>query len=146
MWESARMSQETARGVTLSRTSRGHYEAVNPRGGRLSFGHGDGAEFTPVELLLTAIAGCTAADVDFITSKRSEPDRFEVAMTATKIRDEAGNHLVDLQLTLDVAFPDDEAGTAARSVLHSAARASHDRLCTVGRTVEIGTPVTVEVR
>ena len=139
------MTQETDRRITLSRSSKGHYEAVNARGGRLAFGTGDGADFTPVELLLTAIAGCSAADVDFITSKRSEPDRFEVTMTATKVRDEAGNHLVDLLMSFDVAFPDDEGGTAARAVLDSAVRASHDRLCTVSRTVEVGTPITVEV-
>ena len=43
------------------------------------------------------------------------------------------------------AFPDDEGGQAAREVLPEAARRSHDRLCTVSRTVEIGTPVEVVV-
>jgi len=139
------MSEETHRNVSLTRTSRGHYEAVNPRGGRLHFGSGDDESFTPVELLLTAIAGCSAIDVDFITSKRSEPARFELRMTADKVRDEQGNHLTDLVLTFDVAFPEDEAGAAAASVLESAVNASHDRLCTVSRTVEIATPVEVRV-
>jgi putative redox protein len=139
------MSEETHRGVKLTRTSKGHYEAVNPRGGRLSFGSGDDDSFTPVELLLTAIAGCSAIDVDFITSKRSEPGRFEVRMTGDKVRDEQGNHLANLLMSFDVAFPEDEAGAAAASVLASAVKASHDRLCTVSRTVELATPVEVLV-
>jgi putative redox protein len=139
------MSEETHRSVSLTRTDRGHYEAVNPRGGRLHLGSGDDESFTPVELLLTAVAGCSAIDVDFITSKRSEPARFELRMTADKVRDEQGNHLTDLVLTFDVAFPEDEAGAAAASVLESAVKASHDRLCTVSRTVEIATPVEVRL-
>jgi putative redox protein len=139
------MSEETHRSISLSRTDRGRYEAVNARGGRLHLGSGDDESFTPVELLLAAIAGCSAIDVDFITSKRSEPTRFELRMTGEKVRDEQGNHLTDLVLSFDVAFPEDEAGRAAASVLESAVKASHDRLCTVSRTVEIATPVEVRV-
>lgn len=139
------MSADVERSVEITRLSKGRYEAVNSRGGRLQVGsHGD-ETFTPVELLLTAIAACGAADVDFITSKRSEPSRFAVTMSADKIRDEHGNHLTNLELSFDVAFPDDEAGAAAASVLASAVKASHDRLCTVSRTVELGTPVGVRI-
>jgi uncharacterized OsmC-like protein len=135
---------EDRRAVQLSRLARGSYEATNPRGGRLHFGaatEGSEQEFTPVELLLVAIAGCTAIDVDFITTKTSEPTRFEVGMTGNKIRDEQGNRMVDLRLTFDVSFPDDDGGRVAAGKLESAVKASHDRLCTVSRTVEVGTPV-----
>jgi len=97
--------------------------------------------FTPVELFLASIAGCAAIDVDFITSKRAEPIRFEVSMTGNSVRDEQGNHLVNLAMTFDIAFPDDEGGRAAADVLPEAITRTHDRLCTVSRTVEIGTPV-----
>ena len=69
------MADDTLRAVTLQRTSLGQYEARNPRGGTITLGVGDGVEFTPVELLLAALGGCTGADVDYITSKRAEPDR-----------------------------------------------------------------------
>ena len=59
--------------VDLSRLSKHHFQATNSRGGTLSFGRKNDGEFTPVELLLVAIAGCTAMDVDAITVKRSEP-------------------------------------------------------------------------
>jgi putative redox protein len=135
------MSEETQRSVEIVRTAKGSYEAVNPRGGRIEFGMGEEDRFTPVELLLAAIAGCSAIDVDLITVKRAEPDRFVASMTAQKVRDEHGNRLVDLVLSFDVGFPEGEAGDAARSVLPEAVRRSHDRLCTVSRTVELGTPV-----
>lgn len=139
------MSDERDRRVDIGRIAKGSYEAVNPRGGRLVFGAGDDEAFTPVELLLAAIAGCSAIDVDYITVKRSEPDRFAVTMTAQKVRDEGGNHLTDLEITFDLGFPDGDEGDAAREVLPEAVSRSHDRLCTVSRTVELGTPVDVRV-
>jgi len=44
-----------------------------------------------------------------------------------------------------IEFPDGEGGDAARQVLPSALQRSHDRLCTVSRTVELGTPVEVRL-
>lgn len=139
------MSEETPRSVELTRTEKGRYVATNVRGGRVVVGQGDDDAFTPVELLLAAIAGCGAIDVDSITAKRAEPTRFDVRMSGHKIRDEHGNRMTDLVLTFDVAFADDEAGRAAYDVLPRAVRQSHDRLCTVSRTVEIGAPVDVRV-
>ena len=141
------MTEGSARSVEITRLGLGQYEAVNPRGGTLRFGSGDGGgdEFTPVELLLTAIAGCTAADVDYITVKRAEPTTFVVHASGTKVRDETGNRMEDIVVRLDIRFPDGDEGDAARAVLPSAVQRSHDRLCTVSRTVERETPVAVEV-
>jgi putative redox protein len=139
------MTVENPRGVELTRLRKARFVARNPRGGELEFGEGDDEAFSPVELLLAAIAGCTAIDVDYITAKRAEADTFAVDITAEKIRDEHGNRLTDIQLRFDVTFPDSEGGAAAREVLPSAVQRSHDRLCTVSRTVEVGTPVAVEV-
>jgi uncharacterized OsmC-like protein len=44
-----------------------------------------------------------------------------------------------------IAFPDGAAGDAAREVLPSALQRSHDRLCTVSRTIELGTPVSARL-
>jgi putative redox protein len=138
----ALMADDTRRAVTLRRTSLGRYEVSNARGGTMTIGTGEGADFTPVELLLAALGGCTGADVDHITSKRAEPTSFVVEVTGSKIRDETGgNRLADLAVELCVTFPEGPAGDAAREMLPRAARMSHDRLCTVSRTVELGTPV-----
>jgi uncharacterized OsmC-like protein len=139
------MNDDTTRAVSLIRLGHGRYEATNARGGTVEFSTDREQTFTPVELFLASIAGCAAIDVDFITSKRSEPLRFEVSMTANKVRDDHGNHLVDLAMTFDVAFPDDDGGRAAAGVLSDAVARAHDRLCTVSRTVEIGTPVATAI-
>src|SRR3954454_391916 len=136
------MADDTRRSVTLQRTSLGQYQVRNARGGTITVGTGDGIDFTPVELLLVALGGCTGADVDYITSKRAEPDSFVVHVTGDKVRDETGgNRLVNLAIELRVTFPEGAAGDTARQALPRAARMSHDRLCTVSRTVELGPPV-----
>jgi uncharacterized OsmC-like protein len=139
------MNDDTTRAVSLTRLGHGRYEAVNARGGTIQFSTGREQTFTPVELFLASIAGCAAIDVDLITSKRSEPLRFEVSMTANKVLDEHGSHLVNLAMSFDVAFADDEGGRVAAEVLPDAIARTHDRLCTVSRTVELGTPVATSV-
>lgn len=136
------MSDDTARSVTMSRTGLGQYTVTNVRGGTIDIGMGDGADFTPVELLLAAIGGCSAVDVDLLTSRRAEPVTFTVDVTGDKVRDAAGaNRMENLAVTFRVAFPDGDTGDAARQALPRAVQMSHDRLCTVSRTVETGTPV-----
>jgi uncharacterized OsmC-like protein len=44
-----------------------------------------------------------------------------------------------------VRFPDGAAGDEARAVLPAAVKRSHDRLCTVTRTVERATPVAYRI-
>lgn len=139
------MSEETHREVSLVRTSKGHFRATNKHGVTLAVGESGDEMFTPVELLLTAIAACTGIDVDYIVGKRAEPGEFTMTMAGQKVRDDLGNHLIDLVMSMSVDFPEGEEGDAAREILPSAAQRSHERLCTVGRTVEIGTPVRVDV-
>ena len=139
------MAEDTERSVAIERMALHKFQATNVRGGTLTVGEGDDADFSPTELLLIAIASCTAFDVEYITGKRAEPDAFRVTTRADKIRDDDGNHLTDILVRFEIAFPSGEAGDAAREVLPSALQRSHDRLCTVSRTVELGTPVEVEL-
>ncbi|MFA9446705.1 OsmC family protein [Egicoccus sp. AB-alg6-2] len=139
------MTGDDHRQVTLERLETGVYRATNAKGAQLTFGSMDETGFSPVELLLAAIGGCSAVDVDVVTGRRAAPERFEVVVEAEKARDEVGNILRDIRLTFDIAFPEGEDGDRARELLPRAARTSHDRTCTVSRTVEAGTPVTVRV-
>ena len=128
------------RSVSMERLSKGAYRATNTHGDTIVVGEGDG-NFSPIELLLTALAACTAIDVDYIVSKRDEPASFRLRSEANKVRDEGGNHLTDIVVTFDARFEDTDAGKAAQGVLARAVKQSHDRLCTVSRTVELGTNV-----
>jgi putative redox protein len=64
---------------------------------------------------------------------------------AEKVRDTAGNRLTDIAVTFHVSFPEGEGGDAARALLPGAVRRSHDSLCIVGKTVELGTPITATI-
>ena len=139
------MPADSHRTVTITRTSVGRYTAVNGRGGTLEFGTGDVDDFTPVELLLTAIGGCTAVDVDVFTTRRAEPESFVVQVDGDKVRDEGGNRMEGLSVTFRLSFPEGEGGDAARALVPEAVQRSHDRLCTVSRTVELGTPVSTRI-
>src|SRR5580700_1429186 len=106
-----------ARTVTVERIASGEFTAVNSRGGRITFGTGDGTDFTPTELLLAAVGGCTAIDVDILTSRRAEPEAFEVRVDADKVRDAGGSHLTGVEVTYRIAFPEGQQGDEARALL-----------------------------
>lgn len=133
------------RSVELSRIGPARFKATNARGGETFFGTGgEDPDFTPVELLLAAIAGCSALDVEAITHKRTTSTRFDVHAEGRKVRDDQGNHLTGLRVSFDVAFPDGPEGEAARDRVQSAIEMSRDRLCTVSRTVQLGEDVVYE--
>ena len=50
-----------------------------------------------------------------------------------------------LTVTFRIAFLDGEAGDKARAILPDAVKQSHERYCTVSRTVELGTPITTRI-
>jgi putative redox protein len=140
------MTDGPHRQVTVERVETGVYRARNDRGDELVFGSADGAGFTPVELLLAAIGGCSAVDVDVVTSRHADPERFEVVVGGDKVRDETGGAVMrDLTMTFHLRFPAGEEGDRARERAPRAVQTSHDRSCTVSRTVEAGVPVRVDL-
>lgn len=139
------MAEDTLRTVDITRIGASRYRVTNVRGTSIEIGNGSDADFTPVELLLAALAGCTALTVDPLISRRAEPETFTVRTRADKVRDDQGSHLVDILMAFDVAFPEGAAGDAARALLPDAIRKAEERLCTVSRTVAIGTPAEVEI-
>ncbi len=129
------------RSVRLERVAAGRYAVTNPRGGTVTLGRGQDSDYTPVELLLAAIAGCTSVDVDEVTARRSEPESFVVDCAAVKVSDELGNHLSGVDVTFRITFPDDESGAAAAGLVERVVRLSHEKLCTVSRSLMLPTPV-----
>lgn len=131
---------DSLRSVRIERVATGEYVVHNERGGTLPVG---GDAFTPVELLLAAIGTCTAIDTDTVTSRRAEPEKFTITVSGDKVSDpDQGNRMTNLSVTFDIVFPEGADGDAARKVLPRTVKLSHDKLCTVSRTVELGTEVT----
>ena len=145
MWCDDQMADDARRTVEVQRVAQHRWTATNPRGGTLTFSSGDDDAFTPIELLLVAIGGCTALDVEYITEKRAEPVAMSFTVVTEKVRDDSGNRLSGIEVTLRAEYPVSEGGDAARGVLPDALRRSHDRICVVSRAVELGTPVTSQL-
>lgn len=136
---------ENLRSVSLHRVAQSRYTATNAAGASVTFGHGEDV-LSPVELLLAALGGCTAIDVDVVTSRREEPDAFRVDVTAEKIIEEGGaNRLENLDVAFHLRFPDTDAGRQAASMVERVAALSHDKHCTVSRTIEAGPTVSHSV-
>jgi putative redox protein len=130
--------------VRIERDTTGSYTARNEKGAEIRFGSASDT-LSPVELMLAAIGGCTAIDVDMVTSRRAEPDSFAVEVVGEKVNDETGNRVENVAVTFRIKFPDGEAGDEARAILPDIVRKSHDRLCTVSRTIERGTPIVTSI-
>jgi uncharacterized OsmC-like protein len=140
------MSDETLRSIALTKIGDARFKATNARGGETFMGSGgEDPDFTPIEMLLAAIAACSAIDVDLITSKRATSTGFEITAEGHKVRDDDGNHLTGLRLSFDITFPDGPEGDAAREFLPRAMAMSRDRLCSVSRTVQLGADIAYDV-
>ena len=141
------MTDETLRSIELTRIGPARFKATNDRGGETFMGvGGEDPDFTPVELLLAAIAGCSALDIEAITHKQQLQHDLPVHAEGHKVRDATGNHLTGLRVSFDIAFPEGPDGDAARDRVQGAMEMSRDRLCTVSRTVQLGAEVAYDSR
>ncbi len=131
---------DTLRSVSLTRVGPAAFRITNAAGGTLDVGVAD-TDFSPVELLLASLAGCAAINVEELTGRRAEPTSFDVTAEGHKVRDDSGSRMADLRLVFDAVFPDGEAGDAARAILPRVMAQTHDRICTVSRTVGLGSDV-----
>ena len=125
----------------VTRVDTGHYRATNAAGATLEFGTGERL-LSPVELLLAAVAGCSAVDVDVVTSRRTEPELFDVHVEGTRVNEDGASRLSEVNVEFSLRFPDTDAGRQAQSMVERLVRVSHEKDCTVSRTVENPTNVT----
>ncbi|MDO4898723.1 MAG: OsmC family protein [Rothia sp. (in: high G+C Gram-positive bacteria)] len=128
------------RAVTVERVGLKHYRATGANGSTLDFGQGEGL-LTPVELLLAAIAGCSAVDVDVVTARKSEPETFEVLSSAIRQNEDGAVRLDDVEVSFKVTFPATEDGAKAQAMVDRLLKLSAEKDCTVSRTVEYPTRV-----
>lgn len=135
----------STRSVRLERTSTGNYLATNADGVSVAVGQGTDV-MSPVELLLAALGACSAIDVDVVMSRRAEPERFEVQVSGEKVTDETGGvRLAYLAVDFHLDYGDGQAAAQAEALVPRLVRASHDKDCTVSRTIELGTAVNMSV-
>ena len=127
--------------VDVTRVDTGHYRSTNAAGASLEFGSGEGL-LSPVELLLAAVAGCSAVDVDVVTSRRTEPEVFDIQVEGTRVDEDGASRLSDVDVKFSLRFPDTDAGRQAQSMVERLVRISQEKDCTVSRTVENPTNVT----
>ena len=132
-----------AQQVTLTREAEGVYLARNGRGAEYRFGYNVDDALSSVELLMAAIAGCSATDVDMMTSRRAEPTTFEVTVDAEKVGGSTPAFLRNIDVLFDTLFPAGEDGDKARARVGAALKAAEEKTCTVSRTVSEGSPVTL---
>ncbi|MEU6711748.1 OsmC family protein [Nonomuraea sp. NPDC046802] len=126
--------------VRVERTGDGGFRATNDRGAEVRIGSGDeDGVFTPVELLLAAAGGCNIVTVEPLTAQRGHRlVRLAMTVQAEKVE---SNKLGPVTITYDVELPSEEADKVYRAV----AGRVHEKYCTVGRSLEEGTEVRLEL-
>lgn len=132
------------RGVDVRRTGAGMFTGRNPRGAEVRIGPSDApGVFTPGELLLIAAAACAGVTAESLIVRRLGPDaEVTVRAAATKESEDAHEYAsIETVLATGLASLPDEQRTAPLDAIRRAV----ERYCTVSRTVEKGTPVTLEV-
>lgn len=133
----------TSNRLWVERTGTRTYTGRNSRGGEVSIGPvAAGAVFTPGELLKIALAGCSGMSADTALSHRLGVD---VPVT---IEVEGPNHPTEdrypalhERVIVDLSGLDEATKERLLRVVHRAV----DEHCTVGRTIERGATVELEV-
>lgn len=130
--------------VEVHRTGEHTFTASNGRGGEVTIGR-DGAPdaFTPGELLLAAIAGCSAVTSENLLVRRAGQDA-DIAVHADRDKTaEDPNKFSEVTVRFDVDLGAVEAGDRAK--LLDAVERAIERYCTVSRSVAEGTSISLEL-
>lgn len=127
--------------VEVHRTGDHRYTASNDRGASVEIGTDGVADtFTPGELLLAAIAGCSGLTGENLLTRRLGQSA-EVAVHADRTKDpEDPKKFASVQVSFDVDLSavGDEA---ERNKLLDAVERAIERSCTVSRSVQESTPI-----
>ncbi|MEV0677910.1 OsmC family protein [Actinosynnema sp. NPDC050436] len=122
--------------VEVRKVGQHEFVATNGRGASVPIGRA-GAEgsFSPVELLLAAMAGCAAVTAETLIERRVGP---VLSARAADVRPAGAHELHEVPVTLeyDVSALTDEQ----REALDVTVRRAVDQLCTVSRTLHESPP------
>ena len=114
-----------------------------PDGRRIELNSGEemGQAFTPMELFLVALAGCTAMDVQWIMDKqRQQVDRLEISARGTR-RDEDPRYYESIELEYMLAGPGIRKDAVERAI-----RLSQEKYCSVKAMVKDAIRINVKYR
>ncbi|CAM5257747.1 OsmC family peroxiredoxin OS=Streptomyces alboniger OX=132473 GN=CP975_32285 PE=4 SV=1 [Streptomyces alboniger] len=127
--------------IETVRTGERDWTARNDRGAEVRIAAADnpGAQpsFTPVELLLAALGGCGGLVVDR-TARSVDHDGLRIVVESVS-RPEDDGRVGAVRVSYELALPEGEPHTA--EAFERAIRLTHERYCTVSRTVEHGARV-----
>jgi uncharacterized OsmC-like protein len=129
--------------VRVERTGTHRFTATNDRGAEVTFGRaGEQGTFSPGELLLVAIGGCSQLSAESLLARRIGEDAPQaVTVEADKDYDNERYRAVRVTFDVDLSALED---TERKSITAASLRAI-ERLCTVSRTVENGAEVTIDL-
>lgn len=130
-------------GLEVERVGEHDFVGRNERGAEVRVGR-KGAEgaFSPAELLQIAAAACSAVTAESLITRRvGEESKFRVEVTAD--RRDGASELDAVHVRFDVELGG--LGQTEREALVTAVDRAIDKLCTVGRTLKKGIPVTEEL-
>ncbi|MCM6773823.1 OsmC family protein [Nocardia sp. CDC159] len=125
----------------VERTGTRRYTGRSSRGAEVLIGS-EGVEgvFTPGELLKIALAACTGMSTDFPLSNRlGENYDVRIRVAGAADRENEVYPQLDEVVELDLS----ELDEAARERLLVTVQRAIDKVCTVGRTLQTGTKVTL---
>jgi uncharacterized OsmC-like protein len=128
--------------VSVERTSDNRYVASNSRGAQLELtGSGQGALFSPVELLLVATIGCNIVTTEPLTAHRGHRlPRLTISAVSDKVE---RNKLGPVTVTYSVTFPAGDHD--AERIFREVAERVEELHCTVSRSLREGTPVLLDL-
>ncbi|WP_415951075.1 OsmC family protein [Streptomyces sp. KLOTTS4A1] len=129
--------------VETVRTGYRTWLARNERGAEVRIGPADDEAaqpcFTPVELLLAAMGGCGGMVVDR-TGRAVEHDDLRIVVDSLSAPEDDGR-IGRIRVSYELDIPAEANGGKAAEVFARAVRLTHERFCTVSRTVEHGAHV-----
>lgn len=87
------------------------------------------------------VAECSTVNVDIVNSRRAEPKAFDVHVEGDRVNEDGASRLSEVHVGFDLSFPDTPEGNQARRMVDNLICISHEKDCTVSRTVENPTRV-----
>ncbi|MCE7009853.1 OsmC family protein [Kibdelosporangium philippinense] len=127
--------------VQIRRAAPAKFVATNARGAEITIGRSqDGADFSPVELLMAALGACATLSADSIVTRRLGEDA-PLDMVVTAEKDEEADRVTSVDTKFDIDAS--SLSEAEQAKLIKLVAKAVELTCTVSHSVEPGTPVTV---